>query len=225
MNTLNSYHKNKIKEIHKQEKINKKIQKKIKVLQKEIDEMDNKGMSKMTDEEIQKYFQIKNDIETEGKSLKDIREEEINYYFEAMDCLCDYFEITNTHDSNSTQNLFDFNDSNIENVQSFITENKGENKKDIFNKYLEIVEDDYIGNIEYTIDYTICKFCNTNMKLNQNHSSYLCETCGYVNTIVLLSEKKKYNTYSTEQVNVSYKRIRIIRWNTNRKTPVRCLSR
>ena len=224
MNTLSSYHKNINNEINNIGKKNIKIEKKINILEKKINILEKKGFEKMSTDEIKNYYKLKNDLIEEKKNLKNKDKEFSNYHLDVVEHLIEYNDINIDYlkqfdnKKKTEQKVFNF-DNKKNDISSFINDDIEQNKdkkKDIFEKYLEKVEENYIGKTDYISDFTNCNLCGTFMKLDEQLSYYICETCGFINNIVLLTEKQKNVNSSVNTNNFTYKRIsHFIEWLNN----------
>lgn len=210
MNTLLSYHKNKINEFDNYEKDNKKIKKKINSLKKQIGNLEKVDYSKLTTEEIKKLFTLRDQLVNEEKKIKNSKDEKNKYQLKIFNCLIDYHNISISKNNSDTDMI-------SPPCEKIFIDKKKDNKKDIFESFLEIVETDYIVQKQNDDLEILCNNCSESMKLNYTLSQYICENCGTIKQdIFMINEKKSNYSSFCDTNNFSYKRIsHFIEWLNN----------
>ena len=110
--------------------------------------------------------------------IKNIKNKKIDYYTNTFNDLTVYFNNTN------------------------------DNNKDIFNEYLEKVDNKFTSDIKYIDDIYFCEKCNINKKIIKNKSICICEKCGEFDNIILDNEDNINNNNDINNNTIySYKRI------------------
>ena len=80
-------------------------------------------------------------------------------------------------------------------------------KKELYNKYMKIVDKNYVDNDFSNVNGDICEYCNMEMLLNQNAGVLICSNCGIQEQIILDSDKPSYKDPPKEMTSFCYKRI------------------
>jgi uncharacterized protein YifE (UPF0438 family) len=221
--TLDSYHKDLVDKFNKKniEKEQKEI--KLKNLEKELENLNQKKDYEINNQEIQKKYQLKLQINNIKKKINsiDINEKEYGYYLNTMDILEKYYSSTNDFDSpkikpieekkESKMTIIEYinnsSENNDTNIKKFIKEEKKLSRKKIFFDYLNLIDkSNKKNNVDYVTNYTFCDKCNIEKSLIVNESLYVCETCGECNATIVETEKTSYKDNIIENHNFSYKR-------------------
>jgi len=217
--TLDSYHKDLVdkfnnKNIKKDEKVNQLIN-----LEKELKNLNIKKDYEINNEEIQKKYKLKLQINNIKKEIHliDTNENEYDYYLNTMDILEEYYgnnkEVVNPkkNQKKSKMTIIEYinnsSKNNDINIKKFIKEEKKLSRKKIFFDYLNIIDkSNKKNNVDYVTNYTFCDNCNIEKSLIINESLYVCETCGECNATIVETEKTSYKDNIIENYNFSYKR-------------------
>lgn len=80
-------------------------------------------------------------------------------------------------------------------------------KKELYNKYMKIVDKNYVDEDFSNVYGDICESCNMEMLLNQNAGVLICSNCGIQEQIILDSDKPSYKDPPKEMTSFCYKRI------------------
>ena len=205
--TLNNYHKNVIKKFDKNLNELPKLEKQLANLEKDLIKMEKLDLKTATDAQIEKKFTVIEKIAVIKIKISDYKQNHSSYYLKSFDLLSQYY-------SESDNGLdIKINKSSKGNSGSLLqfanTSHNNTNKKDIFEKYLETVNDDYISdNITFEITHTTCKNCNIEMNLIYNQSIYICKNCGVTKKILIgIDKTNSSNNIMENTSNYSYKRI------------------
>ena len=102
---------------------------------------------------------------------------------------------------------------NIEKETKLLNINNNKNiyesltKKELYTKYMKLIDNNYDDNDYTNIKTDICEYCNTEMLLNQNAGVLICSNCGIQEQIILDSDKPSYKDPPKEMTSFCYKRI------------------
>jgi hypothetical protein len=152
----------------------------------EINELD-KIREKFTNIELKKRAELldkKEVIEEKIFSLKN-NFQEMNYYDTTGDLLFSYYNIKNTdNDKIESKNILSFLcKKKIDNSNDKPKTDK--NKIELFEKYCQITEGIRVNPDDGSKRIRICLECNIEKILNIAESSYICQECGDMETIIL----------------------------------------
>ena len=211
--TLDSYHKNKLKKLDK-EKIIKQNNLKLKTLNKKLNKLNKKKDYEITNEEINKKYELVlqiNELERKNKDLEK-NDPKINYFLDTMDMLEKYYSNNNEDKEEEKKEItiIDYiqkKDKDDNNISKFVNGKKKILRKKIFFDYLDKVDkSNKKGKLSYVKNYTFCDNCNIEKILITSESLYVCEQCGECNSTIIETEKTSYKDNLIEISNFSYKR-------------------
>ena len=106
---------------------------------------------------------------------------------------------------NSKKDINELEEEKIESVKKNVFESM--TKKELYNKYMKIVDKNYVDNDFSNVNGDICEYCNMEMLLNQNAGVLICSNCGIQEQIILDSDKPSYKDPPKEMTSFCYKRI------------------
>ena len=144
-------------------------------------------------------------------STLDTSKEKHNYYLENGLLLNSYY----LRNSDTNVNDINLNDKKqTGNVLSYFKKesNNDENShlinsdKNVIDVYMSNIDDSYIIDNSCSISNT-CKLCNYNISYELIDSKLICEKCGYIENIIINSEKVSYKDPPREVSYFAYKRI------------------
>jgi len=136
------------------------------------------------------------------------QEDKIEYYLENGILLDKYYsksinEISKKTVDNSVLNYF----KTTEETETIDNEKKDQiSDKTIIDYYMSNIDDNYVLNNEIIMNNT-CKLCNNNMSFGLIDSELICEKCGYIEDIIINSEKTSFKDPPREVSYFAYKRI------------------
>ena len=189
--TIDAIHQNKLDEINKTKKMLPKLRKNLNNILKKIEKLNQISKNQLTDQELEKLFNLKDEKNKIEKKINEITDNEIenNYFLDNGHLLFQYYETKNksivqknlpkkknieknsvvdffskTKVKNITKNQDSDNTVKINN-QDNIKQSKynSMNKADILNSYLQHIDKNYIVDI--------------NKKINNNQVVYRCQQC------------------------------------------------
>ena len=105
----------------------------------------------------------------------------------------------------SKKDINELEEEKIEGVKKNVFESM--TKKELYNKYMKIVDKNYVDNDFSNVNGDICEYCNMEMLLNQNAGVLICSNCGIQEQIILDSDKPSYKDPPKEMTSFCYKRI------------------
>jgi len=154
----------------------------------EIGELD-KVREKFTNVEQKKRAELLDEKELIEKKIFSLKNnyQEMDYYDTTGDLLFSYYNIKNTdNDKIESKNILSFlckKKTNINNNNDKPKTDK--NKTELFEKYCQITEGIRVNPDDGSKRIRICLECNIEKILNIAESSYICQECGDMETIIL----------------------------------------
>ncbi len=126
--------------------------------------------------------------------------QETKYFYDALPLLLKYYD-------NKGEQISERKEEKKENLLSFITVRKENNKAELYDQYLSIT--DPWNRTQKTIESEIqnCPDCNVEQVLNQSDGSFVCTECGNAVMILIDSNKPNYKDPILENTAFTYKRI------------------
>ena len=109
-----------------------------------------------------------------------------------------YFQALDTISSNESNN--NSKENTKENTKVYCDD------KEVIEYYMSNIDDTYVINNEFTINGK-CKLCNHTLSYGLIDSQLVCENCGYIEDIIVNSEKTSYKDPPREVSYFAYKRI------------------
>ena len=217
-NTLDSHHKNIVSNFKQNTENILDLEENIKILQDELDEINKTPDNECTDAQIKYKKQMKKNIKELKSKIKNVKNKttETSYYIETIDIFTKYYN-DNTFNNEEEpekedeETIFDFfnkTDNKTGNLTSFLTQEKGIDKKNLFNEYLEKInfKNNNDIKIDYVNNYTMCENCKEEKILINSESVYVCNNCGESSYITVDYDKSAYKEYRNDVVVFSYKR-------------------
>jgi hypothetical protein len=120
---------------------------------------------------------------------------------------------------NDNDNIFSDNDNNKFNYNFKNNINKYKNQKTqlfthqskdiIYNKYMKLIDKNYISTTNNNKDdvFDTCDKCSIEMLLNNNTGQLTCPNCGFIENIIVDSDKPSFKEPPKEMTSFCYKRI------------------
>lgn len=215
--TMDTKHKQLLKDIEKEKKQIPKLKRQLKQLEKEYKKLKKKPKKKLKDTEFEKIFSLEDKIKVLKQTLENLENNTIrnNYYTEAGGILFDYYQnIQNVADnkknkkSTSDKGILSFFGSNQKSSKKQITRVKKSIKRaDIREDYLRVVDPDCAEQHIAEKNYTICKTCNMEMTIVQTDGMMVCQRCGIAEKVLIESDRPSYKEPPREISYFAYKRI------------------
>lgn len=139
---------------------------------------------------------LKNNIELLEVEILNLenRNDEINYYFNTVDILLDYYN----NENKVNDNIIEINS---------ILKNKNNNNKEFNNLYDKYVRVTKNINNKKKINLNFCNKCKIDKIIYANDSLIICPNCGDSEFFLMESEKSNYKDNLLEHKNYAYKRI------------------
>jgi hypothetical protein len=196
ISTLENKHRLKIKEFENDKENIKNLEESLIIIENEIIELD-KIREKFTNIEQQKRAELLDNKYTIEKKIFSLKNnfQEMDYYDTTGDLLFSYYNIKDT-DNEKTES---------KNILSFLCKKKpvsdkpktDKNKTELFEKYCQITEGIRVTPDDGSKRIRICLECNIEKVLNVVESSYICQECGDMETIILDEDVqiKDYSPY------------------------------
>ena len=207
--TIDAKHNNKIqyfKELKKNLPLKKK---KINMLNKNLNIINQKSLKELSNEEFNLKIKIEDEIDILKKNILDIEsnKEENEYYKNTGSILFDYYDNSNTYDK-KIDNIVN-KKRNSKSVMDWFNKNnkiKSNTKKEVCDKYLSLTDPNFVRKIN-DIPPEFCKNCNIERKTHLADGCLVCQKCGEVEYIVIDSDKPSYKDPPKEISYFAYKRI------------------
>jgi len=108
--------------------------------------------------------------------------------------------------SNKNDNTFKNNINKYKNQKTQIFMHQS--KDIIYDKYMKLIDKNYISTINNNKDiFDNCLMCNIEMLLNNNTGQLTCPNCGFIENIIVDSDKPSFKEPPKEMTSFCYKRI------------------
>ena len=170
-------------------------------------------------EDISRKSELKTLIDKTNKEIYDIENnvEEMNYYSDTVNLLCDYYSIIEddptsvSKKSDNGVSIMDFLSKKKEKKDSAENDSDSKNQANnsratIYDKYLLITDGSHLRKREYScIKY--CPTCNVEKILSACDGMYICTKCGDCELAIVDSDKPNYKDPSKDTSTYAYKRI------------------
>lgn len=228
--TIDAKHNEKIKSFRDEKKTVHPLKKKLAEQLSSIEKLNQKGKPNMTDEELDLYFSLKEEIKNIREKISEIESncEEEDYLLDTAHLLFHYYDkfkssTSSLHpssyikDANSSKKtVLDFfqNKEGNDNIPNTVTEQEDKkvkrreySKSEIINSYLMKVDEDFIYpfNSDDSLEY--CKKCNREKTIIPSEGIVICVECGSQDSIIIDSDKPSYKDPPREISYFAYKRI------------------
>lgn len=203
--TLTNYHNKMMKSFDTIENKLPKLQNQLDNVISKINNYENREFKLMTDNEINQFFKLKNKKEKLENEINSIKNKKNNYFINTFDCLTKYYNDNNKENTQKNKNkiinnvFYSINNNNDNNFNS--------NNKDIYEKYLEKIDDKYISEIKYVDDIYNCDKCNGKNYLIKNVGLYVCNKCGNCKKTIIENDKIVHKCNIVDNHVYCYKRI------------------
>lgn len=228
--TIDAKHNEKIKSFRDEKKTVHPLKKKLSEQLSSIEKLNQKGKPNMTDEELDLYFSLKEEIKNTREKISEIESncEEEDYLLDTAHLLFHYYDKFKSSNSSlhpssyikdansSKKTVLDFfqNKEGNDNIPNTVTEQEDKkvkrreySKSEIINSYLMKVDEDFIYpfNSDDSLEY--CKKCNREKTIIPSEGIVICVECGSQDSIIIDSDKPSYKDPPREISYFAYKRI------------------
>jgi hypothetical protein len=95
----------------------------------------------------------------------------------------------------------------INRIGDYIDETYSFKRTDLLDEYLQIVDDNYVPNINFDNTVYYCPLCNIEKTIIQSEAIMVCKSCGLTDYIIIDSSKPSYRDPPLEVSYFAYKRI------------------
>lgn len=210
--TLDAKHNEKMVDFQNQQDDIPNMEKKIDNYKLELANLEKKGKSNMTDDELDKFFfliDVIPQLETELHNITSLKYEN-DYLLDTGNILFKYYsntETVNTNKSKTKKNSI-MNFLQEEDNDSKIDTNEHQSRGEILDDYLTIIDKNHNKEfVNNTRNINYCVHCNIELILNSAEALCECSQCGHVEFIILDSDKPSYKEPPREVSYFAYKRI------------------
>jgi hypothetical protein len=217
--TLDIQHTSKVNEIQDIEEQQQNMKDKVKIINKEIDTLNElKRNANITDEQMETLIVLQDEKQDYQRQIEALSEQlnEIDYYVNVGHTLFKYYDIIekgSNDDDNS--NNHPIGDSILKYFvkSNSITENdepatQTENRASLLDKYMSSIDRHYLPQNRVTEVDECCKYCSSkNMCLLWSDGLNYCQDCGSIEHVTVEHEKPSYHQSNTEITYFAYKRI------------------
>jgi hypothetical protein len=98
-------------------------------------------------------------------------------------------------------------DKKINKIGDYIDETYSFKRSDLLDKYLQLVDKNYIPNIQFDNTIYYCQLCGIEKTIIQSEAIMVCKVCGLIDYIIIDSSKPSYRDPPLEVSYFAYKRI------------------
>ena len=212
--TLSFRHELKLKEIKKRQRELLKLDKRLVILQKQIKSFEGIKNSKLSEEELDMKLNTIDEIKSVEKNINILKSktDENEYLLDTGHILYDYYDrknsISNINSNTGKKTILNFFKKETTSTETII-KNTEETKKDIMDKYLTTIEEDYIPDSnKVSNEYLdICITCNERRIFEQKRGFYICAKCGCIEKILIDNSTPSYKEPPREITYFAYKKI------------------
>lgn len=205
LTTLDNKHQEKINEFNSQDDILKKKKKRIKKINRDLDELNNLASDKLT----QDIILLKAELKTEYENLEieiaqlENRTNELDYFDKTIDTLLEYYNPTSKQKLSQETNIINFTDIF---KQKNIANSSGTDKSKLYDKYMKLVHNTNTRKTKNVHVIKICPKCKIEKTIHANDGYYICTSCGESDLILLENDKQSYKDSNIESKACAYKR-------------------
>jgi len=204
LTTLDNKHQEKINEFSEQDKILRKKKKRINVLGKELDELNNLDLKQLSQDIITVKSNLKNEYEHLQIEITQLenRTNELDYFDKTIDTLLEYYAPTDDNKKSQETNIINFTDIfKQKNVSTTIID-----KSKLYDKYMKLVYNTNTRKTKNTQLIKICNKCKIEKTIHINDGYYICTSCGESELILLENDKQTYKDSNNDSKACAYKR-------------------
>ncbi len=196
-NTLDNKHREMVKYFSQSRNEKESLQNQIKTINNELEILEQRRDT-FTLNDIKQRANLldkKDELEHQYKSIC-ANYDEMDYYDNAGDLITDYYEMRDNKDLpvKETKNIMEFLCNKKEKPVN-ITENKNNNRANLFEKYCQRVDGIRINHDDGSNRIKYCTECNIEKILDMAESAYICPCCGD-SEMIILDEDRQIKDYS-----------------------------
>ena len=225
--TIDAKHQEKIKYFQNLNKKVPELKKKLTDLNSEYDEINSIPKCKLTDDQFERYFNLKDEICKIQKEIDEItsNQQQNEYFLKTSYLMHQYYDkFKNNINYGTNLNYNKLN--NNKTVLHFLHDNKKDqlntiqkpetiveskqnipSKSDIINNYLKHVENDFLYPFDKNDQIEYCQFCKKEKYIIASEAISICTSCGRQNYVIIDSDKPSYKDPPREICYFAYKRI------------------
>lgn len=204
LTTLDNKHQEKINEFNTQDDLIKKKKKKLKKINKDLEELKKVQLDELTQDIITLKAELKTELEnleTEIAQLKN-RTDEMDYYDKTIDTLLEYYNPTSKPKQTTDTNIINFND--IFKPKNIST--TGTDKSKLYDKYMKLVHNTNTRKTKNSYIVKTCIKCKIEKTIHANDGYLICTSCGDSDLILLENDRLTYRDSNTDSKACAYKR-------------------
>ena len=224
--TIDAMHNNKMKCIDKTRSSLPKLHKRKKSVLKQLKTYENRQMTELDDDEIEKKFKLQELLKEYDQQINSIEndKESADYFLQNGHTLFQYYENKNSSmvnkrniekikkNNNTVLSFFSKPEEQVENKNEQQRQDNINNitKREIVNKYLSYVDPNYIRKTEEDNGderINICSDCNIELYIYKTDGISICPRCSRQERVIVESDKPSYKDPPKEIAYFSYKRI------------------
>lgn len=213
--TLSFRHELKLKEIKKTQRDVLKLEKQLESLKKEIKSIEHIKNSELNKVDLEVKLTTMDNIKLITKRITELKSstDENEYLLDTGHILYDYYQrnnsISNTSTYSSKKNILNFFKEKTDTIDEVNTEAAEDSKRDIMDKYLTTIDEDYIPEShKVSNEYLdICIACNVRRIFEQKRGFYICPQCGCIEKILIDNSTPSYKEPPREITYFAYKKI------------------
>jgi hypothetical protein len=214
--TIDSRHNNKINELeNKRFSLNEKNTE-LDSMQNTLDKYNQVSTDQLSDTDINDKLNLQEKIRYLEKDISDIKSDKglIKYIMDTSHLLYEYYNDTAIYSNksllnNSKKTVLDFFGNSNQPIEVKKTKSEYNSKNDIMDKYLSIVDNNYIKNVNNVSNEELdnCPFCILPRIQDNIHGCMICPTCGNEEKILVDCDTPSYKEPPRELTYFAYKKI------------------
>ena len=214
--TIDSRHNNKINELeNKRFSLNEKNTE-LDSMQNMLDKYNEVSTDQLSDNDINDKLNLQEKIRYLEKEISDIQSDKglIKYTMDTSHLLYEYYNDSAIYSNksllnNSKKTVLDFFGNSAQSVEVKKTKSEYNSKNDIMDKYLSIVDNNHIKNVNNVSNEELdnCPFCVLPRIQDNIHGCMICPTCGNEEKILVDCDTPSYKEPPRELTYFAYKKI------------------
>ena len=214
--TIDSRHNNKINELeNKRFSLNEKNTE-LDSMQNTLDKYNQVSTDQLSDNDINDKLNLQEKIRYLEKDISDIKSDKglIKYIMDTSHLLYEYYNDTAIYSNksllnNSKKTVLDFFGNSTQPIEVKKTKSEYNSKNDIMDKYLSIVDNNHIKNVNNVSNEELdnCPFCILPRIQDNIHGCMICPTCGNEEKILVDCDTPSYKEPPRELTYFAYKKI------------------
>ena len=187
------------------------LESKVEDLQHELSVLESQSMCNLTQQQIDRRFQITEEIQNLKQKIKEIPQKRTNYFLQNGRLIFDYNELNNSGAGSKSKFIRNVSINDIFTKKKVVlddTSNKDlKSKADCLKKFLSNVDPNYVDVSETPINEdNFCEKCQCFRILKPNEAKMVCQKCGTDISIIMESDKPSLKDPPPEARHYEYKR-------------------